>query len=168
MKRATWVSAGLFAAWVIHDAEELVTAAGNSRELAGRAPAWVPIPPDIRREGLSQRHVNTAIGMMAVLIGAAALDGARSGGRSCFFQTVLRGFGWHGVGHLAVTALTRQYTCGVATAPIVVIPYWFWARRELARDGVPLCPIDVRPMLAVPALLFAAHAIARALTGGPR
>lgn len=167
MKRATLVSAGLFAAWAVHDAEEVVTAAGSSRDLARRAPAWVPIPQDIRRDGFSQRHVNTAIGIMAAFMGAAALDGARSGGRSWFFQTVLRGFGWHGIGHLASAALTRRYTFGVATAPVVVIPYWLWARRELARDGIPLRPVDAGPVVIFP-LLIAVHTISRAITARRR
>jgi hypothetical protein len=31
----------------------------------------------------------------------AAAVGARSGGRSRFYQAVLAGFGWHAVGHVA-------------------------------------------------------------------
>jgi hypothetical protein len=35
-----------------------------------------------------------------------------------------------------VTAALRQYTTGVATSPTIVIPYWLWARRALAREGL--------------------------------
>lgn len=140
----------------------------TSRDLARRAPAWLPIPEDIRRDGCSRRHLTTGIGVMAVFMGAAALDGARSGGRSWFFQTVLQGFGWHGVGHLAVSALSRSYTSGVATAPVVVIPYWLWARRRLAGEGVRMQQVGVWSALAVPPVILSAHAIAHALTRGAR
>lgn len=164
MTKATWVSAGLFLAWAVHDAEELVTAAASSRELVRRAPTWLPLPADLRRDGFSQHHMNVAIAVVAGFMGIAALDGARSGGRSWFFQTVLRGFGWHGIGHLAAAALSGKYVTGAATTPLVVIPYWLWARHELARDGVPLRPVDSGPLLIVP-VLIAAHAITRAITG---
>ena len=59
--KATWVSAGLFLAWAVHDAEELVTAAASSRELVRRAPTWLPLPADLRRDGFSQHHMNVAI-----------------------------------------------------------------------------------------------------------
>jgi hypothetical protein len=168
MKKATVVSAALFAAWTLHDVEEVATEARNSAALARRAPAWLPIPPDVRRDGFSQRQVNTAAGLMGVFMGAAALDGIRSGGRSWFYQTVLRGFGWHGIGHLAATAATGQYTSGVVTAPVLVIPYWLWARRELAREGVPMRPVDLRAMAAMYPILIAVHAIARAINGDAR
>jgi len=35
-----------------------------------------------------------------------------------------------------MTAAARRYVSGVATAPTVVIPYWLWARKELAKDGI--------------------------------
>jgi hypothetical protein len=164
--RATWVGAGLFAAWALHDLEELMTAPANSRELAARAPAWLPIPDDVRREGFSAEHFRTGVGIMAVLMAAAAADGARTKGRSPFFQLILDGFGLHGLGHLASAALARRYTFGVATAPVIVIPYWLWARRELARDGVRLEPVSPKAALALPSVLIGVHALTRALRGG--
>ena len=53
---------GLFAAgWVCHDLEELFTMRETSRLIAARMPDWVPIPDDVRRDGLSQQHVNPDI-----------------------------------------------------------------------------------------------------------
>lgn len=73
---------------------------------------------------------------MGLIVLAASARGAQTGGRSPFFQSALFGFGAHGFGHLALTALHRGYTPGVATAPTVVIPYSLWAWRELGRAGV--------------------------------
>jgi hypothetical protein len=104
----------------------------TSREVASRAPSWVPIPADVRREGFAPADYRAAIAVMSAFVAAAAADGIRTEGRSPFFRTVLQGFGWHGIGHVGSTLLMRRYVSGVATSPVVVIPYWLWARRALA------------------------------------
>jgi hypothetical protein len=136
MQRTTTVSLGLFAAWVCHDLEELFTMRETSRAVAPRMPDWVPIPDDVRQDGLSQRHVNLAISLAGTYIAAVSALGVRSQGRSRLFRSVLLGFGLHGFGHIAGTLALRQYTTGVATSPTIVIPYWLWARRALAREGL--------------------------------
>jgi Protein of unknown function with HXXEE motif len=136
MKRTTRVSLGLFTTWALSDLEELWTMSRNSRDVMRKVPKAVPVPEVLRREGISQRHVAMVIGMMGLVMGAAAALGVRSQGRSPVFRGVLLGFGLHGFGHLATTAVTRQYTSGVATAPTMVIPFWLWARRELAKEGI--------------------------------
>ncbi|MBL8929434.1 MAG: HXXEE domain-containing protein [Kineosporiaceae bacterium] len=163
MRATTVISAGLFAAWTAHDLEELLTMSANSRQLAARAPAWLPIPDDVRRNGLPQEQVTLAIGLVGALTAAAAADGVRTRGRSAFFQLALEGFGWHGLSHLASAAAVRGYTSGVATAPVIVLPYWWWARRALRRAGVPRHDADPRWALALSPLLPAAHLAARAL-----
>ncbi|GAA3209617.1 HXXEE domain-containing protein [Nonomuraea helvata] len=150
----TW---GLLAAWAVHDAEELATMAGWTREARERWP-WVP--------EVSQRHVNVAIGLMGgVMAGAAAL-GARTGGRSPVFQAALLGFGAHGVAHLAQAAVARRYTPGVVTAPVVVIPFSVWAWRRLRADGVPVrAGAAARPgVAAFPLVVGGVHVLAHALT----
>jgi Protein of unknown function with HXXEE motif len=161
MKRTTKVSVGLFATWAISDLEELWTMSRNSRGVMRKLPKAVPVPDTLRREGISQRHVATGIGMMGLVMGAAAALGVRSGGRSPVFRGVLLGFGLHGFGHLASAAAMRQYTSGVATAPTMVIPYWLWARKELAKEGI--TDVD-RATIAVAAagvpLALAVHTLA--------
>ncbi|MEV0587868.1 HXXEE domain-containing protein [Nonomuraea sp. NPDC050310] len=154
----TW---GLLGAWMVHDAEELATMAGwlerHHPELAERYP-WL---------NLSQERVNTAIGLMGVVVAAAAADGARTGGRSAFFQAAVAGFGLHGLTHLAQAAVARGYTPGVVTAPLVVLPYSAWAWRRLKRDGL-LRP--GRPAAGAAwgvAALAGVHALAHLLTGKP-
>jgi len=168
MRRLTAVSLGLFAAWAVHDVEELITYRETVRRIVPRLPSWVPVPEDIRRDGIRQGQVTTAIGMMSIFMGAAAVDGVRSQGRGWLFQTVLRGFGWHGIGHLAASALARSYTTGVATTPVVVLPYWLWARRVLTRSGVPAHAGSTAPVLLMYPLFAAVHALARRLEGRPR
>ncbi|MEV6110640.1 HXXEE domain-containing protein [Streptomyces sp. NPDC051940] len=135
------VSWGLLAAWILNDAEELATMA--------------------RFGGLPQRRVNTAIGLMGVLVAAAAADGARTGGRSAFFRTSVAGFGLHGFTHLASAAVLRRYTPGLATAPTVVIPYAWWAARRLRAAGMPLTRAHAaRGVGLLLASLGAVHAVA--------
>lgn len=136
MKDTTAIGAGLFAAWATNDVEELITMAETSRTLLRRAPAWLPISPELRARGLSQAHVNLSIGLMGCVVAAASIAGIRSKGRSAFFRGGLYAFGLHGFGHIASSLAVGGYTTGVATSPTVVIPYWFAARKVLKRHGL--------------------------------
>jgi Protein of unknown function with HXXEE motif len=136
MQRTTTISFGLFAAWACHDLEELFTMRDTTRVLAARTPEWLPIPADVRQDGLSQQHVNLGISLMGAYIAGVSAVGVRSRGHSRVFRGVLLAFGLHGFGHIGVTAALRQYTTGVATSPTIVIPYWLWARRALVREGL--------------------------------
>lgn len=118
----TW---GLLGAWIVHDAEELATMARFTQQ------EDVPVPE------LDQTHVNTAIGLMAGVFTAASAAGARSGGRSPFFQAVLVGFGLHSLTHVAQAVALRRYTPGLVTAPLVVAPYSLWAWRQLRKRDIP-------------------------------
>jgi hypothetical protein len=104
--------------------------------VATRLPDWVPIPDDVRRDGLSQAHVNLGISLMGVYVTSLSVLGVRSRGHSPLFRGGLLAFGLHGFGHIGVTAALRRYTTGVLTSPTIVIPYWLWARRALAREGL--------------------------------
>lgn len=167
MRPTTRVALGLFGSWVIHDLEELATMAATSRKVLSRLPGWVPVPPELRRDGLPQAQVNLAIGLMGVAVAAAAVSGVRSGGRSWLFRSALVGYGLHGFGHLAAATALRGYSTGVVTAPTVVIPYWLWARRVLRREGISDTEdgtILGGPLLVaglIPVLLAAASAVRR-------
>ncbi|MFC8534985.1 HXXEE domain-containing protein [Streptomyces sp. NPDC057249] len=164
----TW---GLLAAWAANDLEEIATMAGWHRTARPRLKKRLPWVPDRvwDRAELSQREVNTAIGLMGVLIAAAAADGARTGGRSAFFRTVLTGFGLHGVVHLAQSAAYGGYTPGVATSPTVVIPYSLWALRRLRAAGIPVGGVreTAAGLALLPAAVAGAHAAARVLARPP-
>jgi Protein of unknown function with HXXEE motif len=137
MNRLHLATAGLFAAWMAHDLEELATMSANSRALVRRLPAWAPVPSSIRQRGLTQQHFATAVAAVGVIMAAASLRGYRTGGRSPFYQNALLAFGLHGLGHIGASVLARGYTSGVATAPTVVVPFWLWATRALRQAGVP-------------------------------
>lgn len=62
-RKTTTIGLGLFAAWALDDLEELHTMRETSRTVASRMPAWARIPADVRRDGLSQRHMNRAIAL---------------------------------------------------------------------------------------------------------
>ena len=136
MGRTRTISLGLFAAWACHDLEELFTMRETSRVVASRMPNWVPIPGDVRHQGLSQQHVNLGISLMGAYVAGVSALGARSRGRSRLFRGALLAFGVHGFGHIGVTAFLRQYSSGVVTSATIVIPYWLWARGALAREGL--------------------------------
>jgi hypothetical protein len=98
MQRTTTVSLGLFAAWACHDLEELFTMRETSRVVAARMPDWVPIPDDVRRDGLSQQHVNLGISLMGAYLAGVSAVGVRSRGRSHLERRhpeVLLSRAWH-------------------------------------------------------------------------
>jgi Protein of unknown function with HXXEE motif len=158
----TW---GLFAAWALHDAEELATMAGWADRARPRLKKHLPwIPARVwDRMSVSQEHAIAAIGVMACVIGTAAARGARTNGRSPFCQAVLAGFGLHAVPHVASAVLTRGYTPGVVTAPTVVAPFALWAWRRLRRAGVPIAPVPPAAPLLGPLVVAGAHVAAAGL-----
>ncbi len=134
--RIPLATAGLFVAWMMHDLEELLTMSETSRTLVQQLPDWMPVPCSIREEGLTTRYLATGIATIGLIVGAAAVRGYRTQGRSAFYQNTLLAFGLHGLGHIAASLLTWGYTSGVATAPMVVV-FWLWATRTLMQAGVP-------------------------------
>lgn len=163
------VTLGLFAAWALHDAEETAMMPYWTRtrvpELRKSAP-WVPEAVWTRLEATDGRQFAAAVGVMAVLVGAAAAEGHRTGGRSATYQAALGAFGAHGVLHLAQAAATRSLTPGALTSPLVVLPFAVRARAILREQGVlrPARPRDVAAS-AVGALgaLAVSHGVARLL-----
>ncbi|MEU6038498.1 HXXEE domain-containing protein [Actinomadura sp. NPDC047616] len=154
------VTFGLLAAWAVHDAEEVAAMPGWSRDRVPELRERFPQVPDAlwrRVESIDGREFAAAVGVMAVLVAAAAADGHRTRGRSAVYQAALDGFGLHGVVHLAQAAAVRGYTPGSVTSAAVVIPFTLWARGRLRRAGA-LRP--TRPGDAVQALAFAMAAVA--------
>ncbi|WP_067968161.1 HXXEE domain-containing protein [Nocardiopsis trehalosi] len=160
---ATW---GLLAAWAVHDAEELATMPGWARRARPRLEAALPwVPGRVwDRMDVSPAHAATAIGLMGAIVAAAAADGARTGGRSAFYQAALTAFGLHAVTHAAQAAALRGYTPGAVTAPLVVAPFSLWAWHRLRRAGVPAAPVSPGALLLLPAALGAVHGAAALLT----
>jgi len=109
----------------------------NSRILMTRLPGWLPVPASVRDQGFTNRYVASAVAAVGLVVAAVAVRGHRTQGRSAFYQNALLGFGLHGLGHIGMRLLTRGYVSGVATSPIIVIPFWLWATRALNQAGVP-------------------------------
>ncbi|WP_306318687.1 MULTISPECIES: HXXEE domain-containing protein [unclassified Streptomyces] len=163
------VTLGLFAAWAVHDTEEVLAAPRwLRRHLPELRERWPEVPEGVWRslEGVDEREFRAAVGVMAGIVGAGALAGWASGGRSATYQAMLDGFGLHGLVHLAQAAAVRGYTPGVATTPTLVVPFTLWARHRLRRAGV-LRPTRGRDLAA--GLLWAgaatavSHGVARRL-----
>lgn len=162
----TW---GLLGAWVLHDLEEVLA-----------APRWVQTNlPELRRrvpqaeglwkhlEQLDQEQFAVAVGVMGAGVAGVAAAGHRSQGRSGMFQTVLFGFGLHGVAHLAQAAIWRGWTPGSATSAVLVVPFTVWARRRLRTAGVlrPTTTFGAISSLPLAAgAVIGAHLVARRIT----
>ncbi|RCV52816.1 HXXEE domain-containing protein [Marinitenerispora sediminis] len=163
----TW---GLFAAWAVHDTEELLTMSRWGRSARRRLAARHPEVPEFVWRALDrpQTHVNVAIGLVGAVMAAAAADGARTGGRSGFYQAALLGFGGHAATHLAQAVAVRGYTPGLLTTPLVVVPYSLWAWLRLRRAGVAGAGgrLGWASAALLPVTLGAAHGIAAAVTRG--
>ncbi|MET9516978.1 HXXEE domain-containing protein [Streptomyces sp. NPDC002994] len=165
------VTYGLFAAWALHDVEELATLPAWMRENVPRLRKRFPQAPErIWRsmESADEREFALAVGVMGTIVASAAVAGHRSGGRSGFYQSTLYGFGLHGLLHMAQAAAVRGYTPGVATSPLLVVPFSLWARGRLRRAGV-LRPTRARDGVQGLALAGAAtalsHMVARRVLG---
>lgn len=166
MRRTTRACLGLFVAWAVHDAEELLTMSRTSRDVLSRVPDWAPIPAELRANGVSQAHANLGIAIMGGVMATAAAAGVRTGGRSAWFRGALLAFGAHGFTHLAASVAARGYTTGVVTAPTIVIPYWLWARRVLRQHDVPEHdPKSTAIAIAAAPLMFAIHALTHVILG---
>ncbi|MFC0622615.1 HXXEE domain-containing protein [Kribbella deserti] len=180
---------GLLAAWILHDLEELATMPRWSHQapdqintaLRSAFPAtfpstspsspgathWVPsgsvhsgLDPVLRSAlPMSRAEAATAIGLVGVVMAAASVQGARTGGRSALFQSASAGFALHAVTHLAQSAALRRYTPGLMTTPLVVIPYALWARREMR--NIPKAPTNPALTTALALAVPAAHLLAR-------
>lgn len=165
---ATW---GLLAAWVIHDVEEVATMGGWLDRARPRLRARFPQVPDRVWDQLrvSPAQARIAIGAMGVVMTAAAARGARTGGRSGFYQAALAGFGLHAGAHVAQAVAFRGYTPGVVTAPLVVAPFSLWAWRRLRAAGVPRSGggAAASATLLLPLAIGACHAVARILAPRP-
>src|SRR5690242_9568327 len=109
MKRSTVATAGLFFAWLGHDAEEFFTMQETSRKSMAGLTVSLPVPAEWRENGLPQRHLAVGMSTMGLLVAAASADGYRTGGRSAFYQNVLFGFGLHGIGHVGLAVALRGY-----------------------------------------------------------
>lgn len=168
MEPMTTATAGLFAAWAVHDVEEIFTLQTTSRQLFSRLPESVPLPDSWRENGLPREQVLTGISVMGALMAAASFDGYRTRGASGFYQTVLLGFGVHGLGHLAMAAGLRGYASGAVTSATVVIPFWVAATRRLDAAGVPSRRSLPLAAAALPVAIWGAHGLAYLLSRNAR
>ncbi|ASR39081.1 hypothetical protein BAY61_07970 [Prauserella marina] len=159
----TW---GLFAAWLVHDAEELLTMPGWTERARPRLERLLPSVPGESwdRLAVSRSHTAIAIGTVGAVVAAASAAGARTGGHSGFYRSVLTAFGWHAASHLAGSVATRGYTPGVVTAPTVVAPFSVWAWRELRKAGVPAGGGSWSSAVSFPAVVAGAHGLATVVT----
>ncbi|MFC5089945.1 HXXEE domain-containing protein [Amycolatopsis plumensis] len=161
----------MFGAWAIHDSEELVAVPQWLKHARPRLERTLPAVPQRTWQRLApgQAHTSVAICIMGALVAAASAAGDRTGGRSPFFQAVLVGFGVHAViPHIASAVVTRGYTPGLVTASTVVLPFSWWAWRELGQAGVEKAKVPTAALMLVPLSIGAAHAGAAGIIAAGR
>lgn len=153
---------GLFVAWAAHDVEEVLTATWWSARTTPRllAEGWPPAV--VNSIGTTTPRFAVAAAVVGIAVLAAAVRGARTGGRSLFFQAAVLVFGWHGVVHVGQALLVRGYVPGLVTAILLVIPYAFVTRRHFHRPPVPTRTIIVVAVAAI-VLTALAQALSRTL-----
>ena len=161
-------------AFAAHDLEEVLAAPGWSERAAERMGAR---HPGVARAlgnafPMSQREMTIAVAVVAA--GAAGVTAASLrdlDGELQPLRAALGAFSAHSLTHLAASVVFRGYTPGLATVPLVIVPYSLWAWARLGRAGVVGSRADAiraaRTGLAValPLAVFG-HLIAREITGG--
>jgi len=159
---------GLLLAWAIHDLEEVLAFEPWKRTALPRLRGRFPHAPGLvwrQLERTTAQDFALAVALAGVLMATASAAGQASGGRSRYFQLMLTGLGLHTVGHVASAVVTRGYTPGVVTAPLVAAPFAVWARRQLKVAGIweKLSARDIGPGTALALAVFVgSHALARA------
>ena len=126
---------GLFAAWLVHDVEEVLTATWWSRRTVPRLradgwPGWL-----VDGAATSSARFTVAAAVVGVAVLLVAWHGARTGGRSPVFQAVVLVFGWHGLVHTGQAVLVRGYVPGLIAAVLCAVPYSIWAWRACGRNA---------------------------------
>lgn len=164
-KTVILATAGLFAAWVFHDVEEVLTMTATSDHVAGQIEQssleWVrAMAPYIRTD---TKESALAITFMGALIAAASAQGMLTMGRSLFFQFVLAGLHAHVYSHVGASLRLRGYSTGVVSAAVIMAPYSVWARQVLRSKGVLV--EGFRPYVVGGALLLPATLACHALAG---
>ena len=159
---------GLFAAWAVHDTEEVLTATWWSRQTTPRlrAEGWPNWLVDGATTTTARFAVAAAVVGVAVLL--VAWRGAQTGGRSPVFQAAVLVFGWHGLVHAGQAVLLRGYVPGLVGAVLVVVPYAVWAWRACGRTAEarrPSTVLIVGVVAAAIALTFAAQSLSELLLG---
>lgn len=163
------VTYGLLAAWTVHDLEEVLTFERFTRTAVPRLRERLPTVPERvwrRLESTTQGEFTAAVTVVGVFMAAASAAGQASGGRSKYFQLMLAGFGLHTIGHVMSAVVTRGYTPGLVTSPIVAAPFAVWAVRRLRQTDVwqPITAGDALRGTALALAVFGgSHAFTRSL-----
>jgi hypothetical protein len=144
-------------AFLLHDLEELLG-----------TPHWQRTGPALLRRRfprLPPRAVDLAVPdtrQMAIAIGVVA-------GGVGLLRSAVTAFGLHAVSHLASAAAVRGYTPGVATTPVVVVPWSLWAWRTLRASGLAARPgeaarLGAQGAVSAAGLVIGGQLLGRALT----
>jgi hypothetical protein len=150
--------------FLLHDAEELATAASWLRAHASALPQV--LQPHAATVTTSKLAVS--VGVLLALFVVAAWDGARRarvGKRSLPFLLASGALAGNALTHLAQAAYFGGYTPGVVTALLVCLPYSGRLERALERAGL-LSHRQAVLLLAIGVLIQAPIALAALAAGG--
>jgi hypothetical protein len=160
-------------AFAAHDLEEVFAAAPWSKQAADRvAKRHAVLALAVSRNALpiSRKEMAVAVGVVTLACaGVTAVSLRNIDGELRSLQAALAAFSAHSLSHVAASIVLRGYTPGVATVPLVILPYSLWAWPRLRRAGVVTTRAEAVGAartgiaFALPVALLG-HVVARALT----
>lgn len=166
----------LFAAWVIHDAEEYFffeRLSTNKDTRIKSIAAKFSVPKGIMQNlATSQKQEGLAIIMIGLVLLAGTLAGyLNPGGIGMrFYGVVLGGTFLHTFSHVGGTIILRKYTPGVVTAITVVLPacivIYITIFEQQLLGIVEAIVLAVVGIVAFAPILFLVQRVAKKLAGG--
>lgn len=108
--------------------------------------------------------MRASIAVMGLPVFALSTRGALTRGRSSSWRAGTAAFGLHGIYHLAASAIRREYTPGVVTAVVLVLPHSIDLERRSRREyGAPSARIRLLACALLPSLLVFSHGAAKVM-----
>jgi len=150
-------------AFALHDLEELLCAQPWNERPSTRARARsLPLPVAVADAlPVTSGEMAVAVGIVASGVAAITASSVRNlDGDLRPLKAALAAFSAHSISHVGASIAFRGYTPGVATVPLVIVPYSLWAWPRVWRAGL------VRPRREVARALATGAVLAMPLTLG--
>jgi hypothetical protein len=151
-------------AFALHDLEEVLTAGAWGRNAPARISERFPrLPAHVAETfAVTTPQMVTAVGVVAAGVGVSTAFAWRHLDDDLGpLPAVLTAYTAHGGTHLLQAVVLGEYTPGVATVPLVIAPYSWWAWRTLRRAGLR----RARPQVVRDAALGGVAAVGLAVVG---
>ena len=140
LKELIWLMPAVF---ILHDAEELITAQKWLSENRGVLEPFVKkyrfIKSAVRSADLTKGQMSVAIvfELIVILFAVTASSSDITAGPALYFFAALNGaFLLHVLSHILQSAVLKKYTPGVVTAAVLVLPYALYVYHRFFWGGI--------------------------------